>query len=561
MASMVLYPPILESSYPAFVATEDAVCRIYFSLSKFNASSDFKCAHITITKQDSGLNVVNKIDNEVNGIYRASGVILNKDVFTVGSEDNLYYVEIKNEDLSNGWQVGWIYKVQVRLSTVFFTNDDLGQSAWLTANGNNFSEWSTIATTKAIGPIHFTIANYKYDSILDTHTAEVEELDFMGEYINIDPSENLYSYKVELFDNTMNLLENSGNLYANKYYNINQIGYIFKTEPINEENYIVKLSYETINKYVNYITFTLTIKQTLEDAINIYLLSAENDKDNIMLNLSTASEEEDEGRIGLKLYADSTAETLDIMIRRADSRDNFKTWTDIKHISLDGEDVNSLPIVYDYTAESGIWYKYGVQKYVKTGVSVSRGPLNIISNSIMRDYNYTFLLGENNQQLKLQFNDKIDNYKVNINESKTLTLGGQYPFIVRNGATKYKSFNLTGLVSFNMDENGLFFTKEQAYKFENIAQLYADYNTQHGITHYDYIFEREFREEVIKFLHDDKPKLLKSPTEGNILVKIININFTPEQTISRIVYEFSGEVNEIAAPTMENYYKYNLYNL
>lgn len=561
MASMVLYPPILESSYPAFVATEDAVCRIYFSLSKFNASSDFKCAHIAIAKQGSGLNVVNKADDEINGVYRSAGIILNVDPIKVSNEENLYYVEIKNEDLANGWQIGWIYKIQLRLSSVYFTNDDLGQTAWLNANGNNFSEWSTIATIKAIGPVSFSIANYKYNSTIDTYEATIEELDFVGEYQNVDSSENLYSYRIKLFDEFNNLLEDSGILYSNKYYNINQISYSFKTEPENQKTYLVNLSYETINQYVNYITFTLTIERAEEDSTNIILLSAENDKNNIMLNLSTVSQEEEEGRIGLKLYSDSTAETLDVMIRRADSRDNFQTWTDIKHLTFNGENVNNYPIVYDYTAESGVWYKYGIQKYVKTGNSVSRGPLNIVTNPIMRDYNYTFLLGENNQQLKLQFNNNLNNYKVNLNEAKSITLGGQYPFIIRNGATNYKTFSLSGIISFNMDENGLFFTKEQAYKFEEIAKLYANYNTVHGISHYDYIFEHEFREEVIKFLHSDKPKLLKSPTEGNILVRLMDINLTPNQQLSRIIYEFSSNANEIAAPTMENYYKYNLYNL
>ena len=42
MASLTLYPPIVESSMPAFIAKKDAVCRVYFSLSQFNTRNHFK---------------------------------------------------------------------------------------------------------------------------------------------------------------------------------------------------------------------------------------------------------------------------------------------------------------------------------------------------------------------------------------------------------------------------------------------------------------------------------------------------------------------------------------
>lgn len=562
MASTVLYPPIVENSYPAFIANEEATCRIYFSLSKFNAGSDIKAAHIAIYKQSNGLNVVNKKLNNSNedGKYRATGIILNTPIIQMANEENLYYVEVKNEDIIDGWQVGWIYKIQLRLSEELY-DESITQSAWVNAFANKFSEWSTVAYVKATGEVFFQIPNYSYDGKEDVHETSIENLDFVGSYRNTDTSENLYSYRVQLYDNSMTLLEDSGNLYTNQYASINQISYSFKTEPQNNTNYIVKLTYETSNKYSNFITFTCAVVQSELSATSIKLLTAENDINNIMKSISTIFEEEEEGRVGLKLYSESASETLDIMIRRADSRDNFQTWTDIKNISLSNDDVNSLPIVYDYTIESGVWYKYGIQKYEKTTNSVSRGPLNIITNPVMRNINYTFLLGRNNQQLKLQFNNNLNNYRINLNEGIVTTLGGKYPFIVRNGATNYKTFTITGLISFNMDENGLFITRDKIYKFEEIANLYKQYNEDNGISHYDYIYEKEFRDAVVQFLHDGKPKLFKSATEGNLLVRLTDISLSPQQSLSRIVYEFSATVNEIAEASMQNYKKYELYSL
>jgi hypothetical protein len=78
---------------------------------------------------------------------------------------------------------------------------------------------------------------------------------------------------------------------------------------------------------------------------------------------------------------------------------------------------------------------------------------------------------------------------------------------------------------------------------------------------YDYIYERDFRQKVLDFLHDGEVKLFKSPTEGNILIRILDINCTPNQSLDRMIYSFSGTAYEVAEPTMANYFKYGLYEV
>jgi hypothetical protein len=130
MASRVLYPPVVNSYMPAFVASvksateteyrNNTYCRVYFSLSKFNASSDFKSVHISVTKQDSGSSVVNTTNGE--GRFRATGIIIpkknNNVIVQVPDKENLFYVDILNEDIRDGWTAGWIYKIQLRLSSI-----------------------------------------------------------------------------------------------------------------------------------------------------------------------------------------------------------------------------------------------------------------------------------------------------------------------------------------------------------------------------------------------------------------------------------------------------------
>lgn len=64
--------------------------------------------------------------------------------------------------------------------------------------------------------------------------------------------------------------------------------------------------------------------------------------------------------------------------------------------------------------------------------------------------------------------------------------------------------------------------------------------------------ERKFREAVMEWLSDGKPKLFRSETEGNMIVMLTGVSFTPFNK-SRQTYSLSCTVTEIA--------KYNLTNL
>ena len=75
----------------------------------------------------------------------------------------------------------------------------------------------------------------------------------------------------------------------------------------------------------------------------------------------------------------------------------------------------------------------------------------------------------------------------------------------------------------------------------------------------DYIFEKQYRDKAIEFLMDGKPKLFKSFTEGNMIVALTAVSFTPNKQLDRNIYDFSATVTEIAECTIENCQKYNCY--
>ena len=626
MSSRVLYPPVLDSYMPAFQAGESSYCRVYFSLSKFNAAIDFTSVHISVMKQSNGLNVVKQVDSAVDGNmrYRSTGIILNAKPIPVQGEDNLYYVDIYNQELSSkddtagfynkdkesslenkklgyeGWIPGWIYKIQIRLSPVDY-DGSTGQAEWLNNNAYQFSEWSTICTVKAIGKMDLIIPIIDYNSQDENqvHTDDMvtalyfSTMNFSGRIISEDPSEVLYKYSLKIFDIDENLLEDSGELYSNQYQNNNEFNYLVKYEFQDNHEYKLIFNYVTNNGYNFTLINRFNISLIQIEKLSCKILTIENDDEGLIEEYTSLQSEEEEGRVCLKLYASNEdLYTGNICIRRASSKTKYTEWEDIKIFNVAQQTINSLPVVYDYTIESGIFYIYGVQSIDDMG---NRSPLEKIENHIIRNFEYSYLLGENNQQLKLMFNNTMQNYKIQLMESKLETIGGQYPIITRNSALNYRIISINGLISFLMDENKTFTDKVKLHG--DIAKEYDEYNnkdkkyfysTEHkhkSISNedspsyknieleveekqeqkdkdliqpqYDYIYERDFRQAVLDFLHNGKPKLFKSPTEGNIIVRITDINCVPNQPTSRLIYEFSSTGNEIAEATYENYLKYN----
>ena len=99
-----------------------------------------------------------------------------------------------------------------------------------------------------------------------------------------------------------------------------------------------------------------------------------------------------------------------------------------------------------------------------------------------------------------------------------------------------------------MDDNHLFLNKDFLYGYSN-----NDFIEQR-----DFTYEREFRKEVNNFLKDGKIKLFKSPSEGNLLVRLTNISLSPETSLGRLIYNFSATITEMDEISITNYKKYKI---
>ena len=65
------------------------------------------------------------------------------------------------------------------------------------------------------------------------------------------------------------------------------------------------------------------------------------------------------------------------------------------------------------------------------------------------------------------------------------------------------------------------------------------------LSHENFTRERKFRDEVIEWLSNGEPKLFRSPAEGNIIIRLMNVSITPNEQLGRMLYTFSATGYEV----------------
>ena len=243
-----------------------------------------------------------------------------------------------------------------------------------------------------------------------------------------------------------------------------------------------------------------------------------------------------------------------IQILRSSFDYNYLNWQEVFY-------VENAPLDYefkwsDYTIESGVSYKYRVSCKGGEYTYTTADPVSL-------EYEDIFL-SELKSQLAIRFNPNISSFKWVTQESVVNTLGGKFPIIRINGDTKYKQFTISGTLYSNesllksvskdsrdVNMNEWFGEEEKSfyYSVENTKILPISNRT---------LFERYFRDDVMNFLTNQEPKLFRSSTEGNVLVYLSNISFTPNKTLGRNVYDFSATATEIDYCSISNLKKYGV---
>lgn len=545
-----LYPPIIPTYMPAF--NYASVCNVYFSLSPYNTTDEMNTHLVQVSVKHQNTNT-----NALNGSTYPNGIKLCQLLYDQGLEQ--YYIEIQPTDMQNNYfNIDEYYKVQIRFTSNEVTVvPDVCTDAWISANLQHFSEWSTVCLIQGISNVEtsYTSGLVPYTSYENAKTRPYTEfsypqitlvgtIDFSNSHsLNITEKDSIKHYTVRVLNvvdsGTPTELYNSGTIYVNHndisnriYYNIpyifqEQTAYIIRVDVVT--NFLYAFS-NFFHVYIaeNQNTLTADITSTLDNQNGI-----------VTVNVSS----EDASATGGKK----------IIIRRKSSKNNFTTWEDLYSFTNTAATLNKDFI--DKTAEAGIWYYYGVQNEVNN----IRSATISTDKPIMPYYDDIFLTA-NDQILRIRFDQFVDSFAITTVENKTETIGSKYPYVSKNGSIYYKSFNISGLIVSLMDDiNGINASKEDIYKENN--DKYEEFNEENEIDSYrDYIYERNFRDKVIEFLYKNQVKLFRSLTEGNILVKLMNISLTPKRELGRLLYSFSCNAVEIDEDSIKNDIKYGIYN-
>ena len=538
-----LYPPILDYSMPAFaIENDDPTVRIYFALPVYNSWGEVGSVHMTVryfsnNENALGLGYPAKI--------KVVAPLIDEERIT---RQDKYYIELTSDDLANGFQVGTIYKIQLRFSKLSVISSGTGPNAsWFNLNYSNFSEWSTVALIKPITPPSYTILGLEdADKGVAVNYASVDSV-FTIVYSQEDSTEPLKAWRTRLYDeDKVLLLADSGeNIYSNYDYlsadSTQSIAFdsILPYQMTIGDHYILQLDLTTRNGYSVSTDFPFTCYPSsgtdFNGTISCYIV-------------------EEEAYAHIHVQSETTAITNNLVIRRSSSKSNFTIWEDIAVKAFTNESVNWD--FNDFTIESGVWYRYGVQTRDVRG---HRGALTVVTDIVMGEFEDAFLLEVGGRQLKLRYDFNISTANITVAETKTDTIGSKYPFVRRNGNMYYRTFQCTGLITGYMDQNAHLFTNEtELYNGQEARYREVRAAADQFVHSYDYTYEREFREKVQEFLYDDKIKLFKSLQEGNILVKLMNITLTPKNELGRLLYTFSAQAIEIDEPTIINLNNYGL---
>lgn len=548
MSTTVLYPPIVLDALPAF-NYDDNSWKIYFAISDLTNIDDIQSIQYSIVNQKNNKSILKTQSNIAKGIRQITKPSNNNFIDTNITTDYKYYITLSKDDFvtEKGITFDTFFKIQLRFKDIT----------------ENLSEWSKVCLLKWLKETP-TVNLLNFDNNASNNLFSNPLLDIIGNVsFNSQDSEYLKSYRLQIYNilDNNNLVVDSGDIYTDTY-TPNEINYSFEEELDDGGTYLLKFSYVTSNLYTNFKIYTFSLLSYGFDSLPVTV---------------EAIAEDNNGRIKVSIVTSNNEDFLGTFtIRRASSKTNFHRWEDIHNITYSiNTPINE--IWYDYTVESGVFYHYCVQKRYSNG---TRGTKTQTIIPIMCYFEDIFL-NDNNKQLKIQFNPTIADFKYNVTESQQVTIGSQYPYIKRNSKNYYRTFNINGLISSFIDDDSWYneygelqndqwtFKSNSEHLFTNKAEIYSDvksyydaYNQSHRISPYqDYIYEKNFRDKVYDFLYKNNIKLFRSTTQGNILVKLMNIAFQPIDSLGRRLYSFSATATEIDKSTLSNYLKYNIFNI
>lgn len=582
-----LYPPTIDTFQDAFVCTEPA--KVYFSLSPYNEIANIKRVHVSL---------VHQMNNE-NALKAVSGILFKTPALDVAT--GMYYVIIDPSELQgDGWNTNQFYKLQLRFDCY---QDDTNEVISYTESQKNnyllnfqtyFSEWSSVCLLRPISKPLIVLRKFDINTeTIPTYTKGLMpvagKVYFMTASDEIDNSETetLQAYTVSILDTNKNVLWKSSTLYTGDSVNPNDINTMVdlqELDNVERDKYIMRLYCVTKNQY----SFTKDYEFAIAQFDSTEGFEAFNPTIEIV-------KDDENGYVTIHAINEKSILGWNIYLRRSSSLDGFSTWEDIHSERINGKmDIK----VKDTTVSSLVWYKYTLQAENSKGNLSSVYPKNDgddVPNIVLPEF-YDAILSRDDKLFRIWYNYQVSSMKPVVNRTRVDTLGGKYPKFAENAVLNYKQFSISGMITAESDVYQEFLKKRQVYTSKGKVNLLRNnyvnsksrssahmednngdfieslvrndvmkYSKQseddypHGnptllgtearfvtTTTNDWMWEREFREELVKWLNDGKPKLYRSMAEGSLVVMLTDVQITPNAQLGRRIWNFTATMYEIA---------------
>lgn len=506
-----LNPPIIESKLNAQYGNE---LRIPYEQNKSVGVGEFSYIKALIKSVQSN----KEIDN-INSVSLSQGVAR---------------FEINKEK----YKVGQYYKIQL---------------AYVTEDGTE-----VVGFYSATGIFKYTSKPVVSIKGLEGATAlNLHDYTYTGLYHSDDRAEKAYSYNFKIYNTSNTVLVDSGELLHTssndtEAYNSEDTWTVRYSLDYDEVCYI-QYTVTTINGItIESEKYRITDNQVLDsNLLKYYYFDAENVADSACVSLS------------IKPNSSALASGRKLIngqfnLLRASDEDDYQSWYKLTSFTLASWDSSqSKFLCKDYSVAQGVTYKYALQAYNNKGIYSKR----IEAEPLMVDFEDIFL-NDGERQLRIRFNPKVSSFKNTILEQKTDTIGSKYPFFFRNGNVKYKEFPISGLISILADENAEFINgisiTEKTRSNTPTEDPYAIAYQLTDPTGENFKRERIFKEEVLEWLTNGKPKLFRSAAEGSYIVRLMNTSLAPNDALGRMLHTFNCTAYEVADYTFDNLREYGM---
>lgn len=518
MARAKLFPPIVESSLPAFYVDDNKNISITIPF----------VMNATVAK------------GEVAGIALIIKSVQNTELFTKKVYDNI---------VINGFNSSVVFNIKAsEIPKVLPGEYYKLQIAYIDKGGvvGNYSQVGVARCTCQAKVSLNTPTSIHTDMLLKGTQI------YTGYYQCQDELEKEYSYKFSIIDSSGKELYSTGELIHNVS---NDEGGTESQDIWQFDADFAELQNEALYAVYEVKTMHGLIYQTTKQRVlsNYGCPPDENVAEN--LKLSAIYNEEDGA---VEIYANSGGHPISgfFILKRSkkDERGKFFIYEPIETFGCNNVILRNQFLCQDLTVESGQTYRYRIQQFNANGVYSTFLP---IANSVsITPYYEDMFLYDGERQLRIRFNPQVSSFKADILMTKTDTIGNRYPHIFRNGIVNYKEFPINGLISYQMDPNEKFCSKAELGLLtgKNCRNQTIEEDFFEPIKPGDQVAEnieaeRRFKIKVLDFLNNGKNKLFRSPTEGNFLVQLMNTSLSPQQSLARMIHSFQSTAYEIGPAT------------